>query len=58
MGTATFFSMVAADIEKNYEFEAIFIGIEPLRDEYRTKCKKADISYSFIHKIEGKHIGF
>ena len=53
-----FFSMVAADIEKKYEFEAIFTGTEPLRLEYKEKCIAANISFSYINKTEGKHVRF
>ncbi len=53
-----FFSMVKADVEKAYEYEALFCGIEDLREEYALRCTNEKIVYHFIKKVAGKHAGF
>lgn len=49
-----FFSMVDADKEKAYEYAAIFMGIEEVREEYIQRCTERSITY---HAIK-KNIGF
>ena len=54
-----FFSMVEADTKKNYEFEALFTGVEPVRKEYVERCNANAVSYTYIKKIPGqKHLHF
>lgn len=53
-----FFSMVNADEKKEFEFAAIFNGIEPVRDEYIEQCRKKNIPFSYIQKKPGLHPGF
>ena len=54
-----FFSMVEADIEKEYSFEALFTGVEPVRQEYIDRCKFNNVPFAYIKKIPGrKHFSF
>lgn len=54
-----FFSMVDADINKKYGFEAVFTGIEPVRDEYVERCIQNEVPFKYIRKIPGKkHFSF
>ncbi|MFC4262694.1 glycosyltransferase family 4 protein [Ferruginibacter yonginensis] len=53
-----FFSMVKADKEKSFEYEAIFCGIEDIREEYVTRCTANNIKYHFIKKTAGKHVSY
>lgn len=53
-----FFSMVKADVKKEFEYEALFCGIEDLREEYAQRCTDKAIPYHFVKKTAGKHIGF
>lgn len=50
---SVFFSMVTADGSHEFEYEALFNGIEDLRAEYKTKCKNLGIEWSFIKKKTG-----
>ena len=45
-----FFSLIDADKEKQFEYEALFYGIEDVRDEYITKCKQKGIKWYFAKK--------
>ena len=45
-----FFSLVKADENKKFDYEAIFAGVEEVRDEYVTKCTDGDIQWKYIHK--------
>jgi glycosyltransferase involved in cell wall biosynthesis len=53
-----FFSMVNADLKKEFEYEALFNGIEDIREEYIERCCKNNISFSFIKKKAGRHLFF
>lgn len=53
-----FFSMVNADLKREFDFAAIFNGIEPIRDEYVEQCKKKNIPFAYIEKKPGLHPGF
>ena len=54
-----FFSMVEADTKKEYEFEALFTGVEPIRQEYLERCKINTVPFTYINKIPGKkHFSF
>lgn len=48
-----FFSSVKADTENEFEYEALFNGIEGLRTEYVEKCNEYNIEWSFIKKKPG-----
>jgi len=55
---SVFFSMVAADKNKEFEYAAVFNGIEDIREEYILRCKEHGIPYSFVKKKPGKHLSF
>lgn len=50
---AVFFSMVNSIAGKSIEHHAIFYGVEPLRNEYKIKCKQLGISFYYFHKKAG-----
>ena len=53
-----FFSMVNADVKREFDFAAIFNGIEPVRSEYIEQCNKKNIPFVYIQKRPGFHPGF
>ncbi len=54
-----FFSMVEANGKKEYEFEALFTGVEPVREEYINRCNYNAVPFKYINKISGKkHLSF
>ena len=53
-----FFSFIKADENKQIENEAIFAGVEPIRDEYISNCNKANIPWQSLRKRKGVDIGF
>lgn len=55
---SVFFSMVKADSEHFFEYEAVFNGIEDIREEYIKRCVEKNIPFVFIKKQPGKHISF
>jgi L-malate glycosyltransferase len=48
-----FFSMVDADIEKKNQYEAIFFGVENIREGYKEKAQKRTIPWHFVQKKVG-----
>lgn len=48
-----FFSMADADEGKSFEFEALFNGIEKVKDEYIERCREKKIKWSFVKKKPG-----
>ena len=54
---SVFFSMVEADSEKRYQYEALFFGIEDVRPEYIEKADKNGIAWSFVKKKQGLDLG-
>lgn len=53
-----FFSMVRADINNEFEHEALFNGVEELRDEYITRCTDSSIKWNFVKKKQGLDLVF
>ena len=54
-----FFSMVEADRKKEYCFEALFTGVEAVREEYINRCIKNNIPFTYLNKKSGKkHLSF
>ncbi|HEX2683668.1 MAG TPA: glycosyltransferase family 4 protein, partial [Ferruginibacter sp.] len=45
-----FFAMVNADAKKEFEYEALFYGIEEVRDEFIEQCEKQHIPWYFSKK--------
>jgi glycosyltransferase involved in cell wall biosynthesis len=48
-----FMSMVDADKEKAFRYAAVFMGIEPVKEEYMQKCNERDIPFSAVRKKPG-----
>lgn len=53
-----FFSMVKAAEHTEFDFEAIFAGIEEVRGEYVTACNASNVQWTFVHKTPGLDISF
>jgi glycosyltransferase involved in cell wall biosynthesis len=53
-----FFSLVKADVDKEMEYEALFYGIEDVREEYIDRCKKNRIKFFVAKKREGIDIRY
>ncbi|MDB5280525.1 MAG: hypothetical protein JWR61_5480 [Ferruginibacter sp.] len=53
-----FFSFIAADEDKENEYEAIFAGVEDIREEYIKKSDEFDIEWNFIKKRKRLDIDF
>lgn len=45
-----FFSMVSADVKNEFEFEALFYGIEEVRADFIEDCRKKNIRWYFAKK--------
>ena len=53
-----FFSFLSADENKQFENEAIFAGVEPVREEYSSKCNASNIPWKYLKKQTRLDIGF
>ena len=53
-----FFSMVKGDFKKEMEYEALFYGIENVREEYIEQCVKNNIKYFVAKKNPGLDISY
>lgn len=53
-----FFSMINADDSGEFEYQALFNGVEPVRDENSSRCDLAGIKWYYVHKTPGRHISF
>ncbi len=53
-----FFSMVSADSSKEFEYEALFNGVEEVREEYKERCSQSNVIWNYIKKKPGLHIGY
>jgi glycosyltransferase involved in cell wall biosynthesis len=47
------FSMLKADIHKQWNTSLLFYGIEPLKEEYKQQCEKENIPYAYVTKNGG-----
>ena len=45
-----FFAMVSADAQHEFEFEALFYGIEEVRHEFIEACTQQNITWYFAKK--------
>lgn len=54
---SVFFSLVDADKENQYEYRALFCGIEDLRKEYTESCNRMHIPFEYVKKKRGLDIG-
>ncbi len=52
-----FFSLVEADASKEYDYRAVFCGIEDLREEYKNNCLRMNIPYTYLRKNRGMDFG-
>lgn len=48
-----FFSLVEADKEKEFEYRALFCGVEQIREEYKTNCEQLGVPYYYLQKKKG-----
>jgi L-malate glycosyltransferase len=53
-----FFSMVDANENNEFTFEALFNGIENVKEEYVKKCDEKGIAWYFVKKKPGLDIGY
>lgn len=53
-----FFSMVKGDVNKQMEYEALFYGIEDVREEYLEQCAKNKIKFYTAKKKTGLDISY
>jgi L-malate glycosyltransferase len=53
-----FFSMADADEKNQHQFEALFNGVEDVKQEYIQRCQEKNITWSFVKKRQGIDIGF
>jgi glycosyltransferase involved in cell wall biosynthesis len=54
---SVFFSLIKADKKKDIETEAIFCGIEDVREDYINQCVEYNVRYSVVKKKAGLDIG-
>ncbi|MEP6674224.1 MAG: glycosyltransferase family 4 protein [Ferruginibacter sp.] len=53
-----FFSLVSADEKKVFQYEALFNGIEDVRQDYIDSCSRLNVPLIFVKKKQGSHLGF
>jgi L-malate glycosyltransferase len=53
-----FASMVAADTNSQFNFEALYNGIEPMRESYKEFCVANKLPFYYVAKKRGLHVGF
>ena len=54
---SVFFSMVEADSEQKFTYEAIFFGVEDVRPEYMQKADEKGIAWNSVKKRPGLDLG-
>ena len=53
-----FFSIISADKKKTFQYEAIFNGIEEVKQDYIDSCKVNGIPWKFVTKKPGLDTGY
>jgi L-malate glycosyltransferase len=53
-----FFSMLTADENKAFEYEALFNGVEEVREEYKERCNNYRLTWNFVKKKPGLDIAY
>ena len=53
-----FFSLTDADIQNRFTFEALFNGVENMREEYVERCNKKKIYFNYVKKIPGFDVNY
>lgn len=53
-----FFSMVAADENDEFEYEALFNGVEEVKAEYIKKCDALNIKWKYVKKKPGFNFSY
>ncbi len=53
-----FFSMTDANDDDNIQFEALFNGVEAVKEEYLQKCAAKNITWHYVKKKPGLDFGF
>ncbi len=51
---SVFFSLVEADKEHEFDYRAVFCGIEELREEYKNSCERLALPYEYVKKKRGR----
>jgi len=54
---SVFFSLAEADKAGEFEYKAVFCGIEPLRQEYSDNCSRLAIPFEYVSKKKGLDVG-
>jgi len=52
-----FFSLVEADKQREFDYRALFCGVEEVREEYKANCLRLNIPYSYLRKKKGFDLG-
>ncbi|MEO7767516.1 MAG: glycosyltransferase family 4 protein [Ferruginibacter sp.] len=55
---SSFFSLIKADENKKFGYEAIFAGVEDIRPEYITKCSFFKLPWKYLRKRRGVDMAF
>ena len=53
-----FFSLVKADVQQKFEYQALFNGIEPVRGEYIQRCNALNIPFKTVLKSPGLDLNY
>ena len=53
-----FFSLISAEKKNEFEYEALFNGIEEVRAEYIERCSSHGIAWNFVKKNRDWILGF
>ncbi|GAB2829525.1 glycosyltransferase family 4 protein [Ferruginibacter profundus] len=53
-----FFSLVNADKQREFVHEALFNGVEEMREEYKERCRHNNIRFDFVKKKPGLDLRF
>lgn len=53
-----FFSLIDADIKNSFAYEALFNGVENMREEYIQRCAQRNIFYKYVKKVPGLDINY
>jgi glycosyltransferase involved in cell wall biosynthesis len=50
--------MVTADVDHVFEYEALFNGVEEVREEYKERCAQHNISWNLVKKKPGLDLAY
>ena len=52
---SVFFSLVEADIKKEFDYRAVFCGTVNMLDDYKINCRRLQVPYHYLTKKNGVH---